>query len=388
MINAINVTKTDLPDIKKYIKYLEKIWSNRWVTNNGEFVQLLERKLEEYLGLDEKSLLLVTNGTLALQLALKSLDINNNNDHKNDVITTPFTFAATTNAIVWEGLNPVFVDIDSETYNIDYRNIENKITDKTTAIVGVHVFGNPCYVEKIQEIADRHNLKVIYDAAHAFGVKYKNDSILRYGNISTLSFHATKVFNTIEGGAIIVNNNEKNKEKNNELYEKLKLLRNFGIVSEERVALPGINAKMNEFQASMGLCNLENIDERISFRKTIYEYYQKHLKSNSNIRFQKIIASKYNYSYMPICFADKEQRDLIYSELIKIGIKPRKYFYPLTANSEYFNCLNNKDNKNNNKQDIMVASCISDEILCLPIYFDLRIEEVNKIIYIINGTIL
>jgi dTDP-4-amino-4,6-dideoxygalactose transaminase len=379
----INVTMTDLPDIKKYIKYLEKIWSNRWVTNNGEFVQLLERKLEEYFDLDEKSLLLVANGTLALQLALKCLDINGNNENRRDVITTPFTFAATTNAIIWEGLNPVFVDIDSETYNIDYRNIENKITDKTTAILGVHIFGNPCYVEKIQEIADKYNLKVIYDAAHAFGVKYKYDSILRYGDISTLSFHATKVFNTIEGGAIIVNSNGKNKEKNNELYEKLKLLRNFGIVSEERVALPGINAKMNEFQASMGLCNLENIDERISFRKIIYEYYQKHLKSNNNIRFQKIIASKYNYSYMPICFADKEQRDLIYSELIKNGIKPRKYFYPLTANFDYFD-----NDKNNNKHEIMSASCISNKILCLPIYFDLRMDDVNKIIYVIDGTLL
>ena len=373
----INVTKTDLPDIKKYIKYLEKIWANGWVTNNGEFVQLLERKLEEYLKLKENSLLLVTNGTLAIQLALKSLDI------RGDVLTTPFTFAATTNAIVWEGLNPVFVDIDSETYNIDYRNIENKITDKTVAIVAVHVFGNPCYVEKIQEIANKYNLKVIYDAAHAFGVEYGNKSILTHGDISTLSFHATKVFNTIEGGAIIVNSNEKNKEKNNELYEKLKLLRNFGIKSEEEIVLPGINAKMNEFQAIMGLCNLENIDAKISFRKTIYDYYRKHLKYNSNIRFQKIIASKYNYSYMPICFANKEQRDLIYSELIKNGINPRKYFYPLTANFDYFD-----SDKNNNKYDLKNATAISDRILCLPIYFDLKMEEVNKIIYVINGTLL
>lgn len=376
----INVTKTDLPDIKKYVKYLEKIWSNGWVTNNGEFVQLLERKLEEYLGLNTNSLLLVVNGTLAIQLALKCLDNSENNENRKDIITTPFTFAATTNAIIWEGLNPVFVDIDRETYNIDPKEIENKITNKTIAIVGVHIFGNPCYVEEIQEIADRHNLKVIYDAAHAFGVKYKNDSILRYGDISILSFHATKIFNTIEGGAIIANNNTK--DKDNMLYEKLKLLRNFGIKSEEEIVLPGINAKMNEFQAAMGLCNLEDIDAKISFRKTIYNYYMKHLKYNINIRFQKIVASKYNYSYMPICFTNKEQRDIIYSKLIKNGIKPRKYFYPLTANFEYFNCLRDK------KQDITSATCISEEILCIPIYFGLKMEEVNKIIYIINGAFL
>ncbi len=361
----INVTKVDLPNINKYIKYLEKIWSNEWVTNNGEFVQLLERKLEEYLNI--KNLLLVSNGTLAIQLALKCLDI------KGDVITTPFTFSATTNAILWEGLNPIFADIDRDTYNIDPKDIEKKITDKTVAIIAVHVYGNPCHVDEIQEVADKYNLKVIYDAAHTFGIEYKNRSVLEHGDLSTLSFHATKIFSTIEGGAIVV--------KNKELFEKLKLLRNFGIKSEEEIVFPGINAKMNEFQATMGLCNLENIDEKIRLRKTIYEYYKKYLEGN--IRFQKIIASRYNYSYMPTCFENIEKRDKIYSELIKNDIKPRKYFYPLTANFDYF-----KKYKVNlvEKYNLKNASDIANGILCLPIYPDLSLENVDKIVDIINNT--
>lgn len=368
----INVTKTDLPDINKYIKYLEKIWSNGWITNNGEFVRLLERKLEEYLNV--KNLLLVSSGTIAIQLALKCLDI------KGDVITTPFTFSATTNAIIWEGLGPIFVDIDNETYNVDPRDIEKKITDKTTAILAVHVYGNPCYIEDIQEIADKYNLKIIYDAAHTFGVEYKNESILNCGDISTLSFHATKVFSTVEGGAIVV--------KDKELFEKLKLLRNFGIKSEEEVVLPGINAKMDEFRAAMGLCNLENIDKKIRLRKIIYDYYKKYLgngKYNDNIRFQKIIASKYNYSYMPVCFDIIEERDKIYLELKKNDINPRKYFYPLTTNFNYFK----KDGIDLvKKYNLKNAFDIANRVLCLPIYPDLDLGEVEKIVNIINNKIM
>lgn len=360
----INVTKSDLPEIERYIEYLKKIWSSRWMTNNGEFVQFLEKRLEDYLKV--KNLVLVTNGTLALQLALKALNI------KGEVITTPFTFSATTNVILWEGLTPVFSDIDTKTFNIDLKDIERKITDKTSAILAVHVYGNPYYAEELQKIADRYNLKLIYDAAHAFGVEYKNQSVLNYGDISTLSFHAAKLFHTIEGGAIIVDDEE--------LSEKLKLLRNFGIKSEEEVILPGINAKMNEFQASMGLCNLENIDGKIQHRKNIYNYYKKEL-ATTTVKFQKIIASKYNYGYMPILFQNKMKRDEIYSELIKNGIKPRKYFYPLTSDFNYFK---NKDIYLYKRDELKIATDISNRVLCLPLYPDLDIEIVDKIIYIIK----
>lgn len=360
-----NVAKTRLPSIEEYIKYLEKIWKTGWVTNNGEFVQLLEKKLQNYLKV--KNLLVVSNGTLAMQLVLKALDL------KGEVITTPFTFAATTNVILWEGLRPVFADIDPQTYNIDPKDVEKKITKKTSAILAVHVYGNPCRLKGLQRVAGKHNLKLIYDVAHAFGVKYKNQSVLNFGDASTLSFHATKVFNTIEGGAIVV--------KNKELFGKLKLLRNFGIKSEEEVISPGINAKMNEFQAVMGLCNLENIDKEIQLRRKIYERYKARLSDIKNIKFQKIIASKYNYPYMPICFKDIKKRDEIYTGLIRSGIKPRKYFYPLTADFEYFK----KSGVNLiKKYNLNIASDIANRILCLPLYSDLEMAIVDKIINIIK----
>ena len=364
----INVTKSDLPSLEKYTKYLEKIWSTRWLTNNGEFVQLLEKRLEEYLKV--KNLILVTNGTLALQLALKALDI------KGEIITTPFTFSATTNVILWEGVTPIFADIDAETFNINPKDIERKITDKTSVILAVHVYGNPCHVEELQKIADKYDLKLIYDAAHAFGVEYKDQSVLNYGNLSTLSFHATKLFHTIEGGAIIANDDK--------IIDKLKLLRNFGIVSEEEVVLPGINARMNEFQAIMGLCNLENIDEKIHHRKIIYDYYKEKLSGITDIIFQKIITSKYNYEYMPVCFENIEIRDKIYSELIKNGIKPRKYFYPLTSDFDYFK---EKDINIVKKNELKIANYISDRVLCLPLYPDLEMEVVDKIIHMIKKII-
>ena len=364
----INVAKSDLPPLEEYTEYLKKIWSSRWLTNNGEFAQLLEKKLENYLKV--KNLGLVANGTLALQLALKALEI------KGEVITTPFTFAATTNVILWDGLTPVFADIDPKTFNINPTDLEKKITDKTTAILAVHVYGNPCYVKELQEIADKHNLKLIYDAAHAFGVEYKNQSVLNYGDISTLSFHATKVFNTIEGGAIII--------KDKESFEKLRLLINHGIKSEEEVVLPGINAKMNEFQAAMGLCNLEDIDEKIQYRKKIYEHY-KERSADMPVKFQKILASKYNYIYMPVLFENIKKRDEVYLELIKNRIKPRKYFYPLTADFDYFKVegLNLVE-----KYNLNVASDIAKRVLCFPLYPDLKIEEVDKIIDITKRAVM
>lgn len=350
----------DLPLLKKYTGYLNKIWKTKWLTNNGEFVQLLEKRLEKYLKV--RNLLVVCNGAIAIQLVLKSLDL------KGEVITTPFTFPATTNVLLWEGLTPVFADIDPETFNIDPHEVEKKISDKTNAILAVHIYGNPCYVEKLQKIADRYSLKLIYDAAQAFGVEYKNKSVLNYGDASILSFHPTKVFTTIEGGAIII--------KDKKLFEKLKLLRNHGIKSAEDVVLPGINAKMNEFEAAMGLCNLENIDEKIRVRKKIYEYYKEKL-ADTDVKFQRIIASKYNYAYMPVCFRDLKERDRIYSKLIKNGINPRKYFYPLTIDFDYF-----KEKEINlvERSALGVARDVAGRVLSLPLYPSLKIGVVNKII--------
>jgi len=361
----INVTKSDLPDLERYVEYLKKIWSSRQLTNDGEFVQLLKRKLEDYFRV--KNLVLVANGTLALQLALKAIEL------RGEVITTPFTFAATTNVILWEGLTPVFADIDPDTFNIDPKEVEKKITRETSAILATHVYGNPCDVDDLKKIADKHNLQLIYDAAHAFGVEYKDQSVLNYGDLSTLSFHATKVFNTIEGGAIVV--------KDEELFGKLKLLRNHGIKSEEDVVLPGTNAKMNEFQAVMGLCNLENIDEKIRLRKSLYERYREQLRGTKGVKFQKIVASKYNYIYMPVCFENIETRDETYSELIKNGIKPRKYFFPLTVSFSYFK----KRGMNLiEKYRLQKAADIANRVLCLPLYPDLEIAAVDNITSIIK----
>jgi dTDP-4-amino-4,6-dideoxygalactose transaminase len=361
----INVTKSDLPPLKDYIKYLEGIWSSRWLTNDGDLVRLLEKKLEDYL--KTNNLISVTNGTFAIQLAIKALGL------KEEVITSPFTFAATTNALMWEGLTPVFADINSETFNLDPQEVEKKITKKTSAILAVHVYGNPCYVEELQEIADKHDLKLIYDAAHAFGVEYKNNSVLNYGDISTLSFHATKVFHTIEGGAIVV--------KDDDILEKLKLLRNHGIRSEDQVVLAGTNAKMNEFQAAMGLCNLKTVDEKILFRKNLYEYYKTNLMELP-VKFQSISTSKFNYIYMPICFKDLETRDNVYLELLKNGFKSRKYFFPLTSNFDYFKLDNSVAIE---KHQLRTAVEISNSVLCLPLYPDLGIEVVRKIIQVITN---
>jgi dTDP-4-amino-4,6-dideoxygalactose transaminase len=361
----ITVTKSDLPPLQKYVGYLEKIWASRWLTNDGEFLQLLQRKLEEYLRV--KNLLLVANGTLALHLALKALGL------KGEVITTPFTFSATTNVILWEGLTPVFADVDPETFNIDPKEVESKITQKTSAILATHVYGNPCPVDDLKKIANKYDLKLIYDAAHAFGVEYKNRSVLNWGDISTLSFHATKVFNTIEGGAIVV--------RNRELLEKSKLLRNHGIRSEEEVVLPGTNAKMNEFQAAMGLCNLDTIDEKIRLRRRLYERYREQLDGTKGVKFQKIVASKYNYIYMPVCFENIETRDRIYSELIRNGIKPRKYFFPLTVDFDYF-----KKQRVNlvEKYGLREAADIANRVLCLPLYPDLETAAVDNIASIVK----
>jgi dTDP-4-amino-4,6-dideoxygalactose transaminase len=363
----VNVTKSDLPPLEKYVEYLKRIWDTHWLTNDGELVQLLAKRLEDYLRI--KNLVLMSNGTLTLQIALKALDI------KGEVITTPFTFAATTNVLLWEGLTPVFADIDQETYNLDPSNVEKKITDKTSAILAVHVYGNPCYIEKLQAIAERHNLKIIYDAAHAFGVEYHEKPVVGFGNLSTLSFHATKVFNTIEGGAVI--------SRDEAIVEKLKLMRNHGIKSESEVVLPGINAKMNEFQAAMGLCNIDLVDQAISLRKTLYERYIERL-SGLPIRFQKLVASKYNFSYMPVLFDSAKERDSVYSFLVEKNIKPRKYFYPLTVNFDYFKKAGVDLVE---KYGLRNASSVADRILCLPLYPSLEVSKVDEIASLIQKII-
>ena len=361
MIKMINVTKADVPEIEEYIKYLRLIWKDRWLTNDGPLVQLLENNLIKFLNI--KNLIPVANGTLAIQIALKSLQV------KGEVITTPFTFSATTNTILWEGLKPVFADINKETFNIDPADVERKITNETTSILAVHIYGNPCQLNDLQEIADEYSLNLIYDAAHAFGVEYNNKSILEFGEISTLSFHATKMFNTIEGGALSTSNQD--------IVEKIRLMSNHGIKSEEEVILPGTNAKMNEFQAAMGLCNLENLNQNIEKRKTIYELYLKHLKKEDGLNFQKVAASKFNYGYMPVLFENLQIRNEVYDKLLKKGIHTRKYFYPLTTNCEYFKQENIDLNE---KYNLKIAPNIADRVLCLPIYPDLELDTVNKII--------
>ena len=362
----ITVTKSDLPPLEEYIEHMKKLWASGWVTNNGEYVQLLQRKLEEYL--KTKDLVLVSNGTLAIELALRGLEI------RGEVITTPFTFPATTNAILWERLTPVFADIDPETFNIDPKEVEKRITRKTGAILATHTFGNPCHVKELQEIASRQDVKLIYDAAAGFGVEYENHSVLDYGDMSTLSFHATKVFHTIEGGAIAL--------KDKTLSDKLRLLLDHGIESAEHVAIVGTNAKMNEFQAVMGICNLKYVDERIQRRKRLYEYYKR--KLSKKVKFQKLTASKYNYGYMPVCFENIGKRDEVYSKLLKNRIEPRKYFFPLTTSSDYFKKERVDLVK---KYDLRKAHDISNRILCLPLYPDLQTQDVNRVIKTIEDTL-
>jgi len=359
----INVTKSDLPPYEKYCEYLKELWETHHITNDGKYVKLFEKKIKEYIGTN--NFVVVSNGTIAIQLAIKALEL------KGEIITTPFTFAATTNSIVWENLKPVFADIDLQTYNLDPSDVEKKITDTTSAILAVHVYGNPCYVKELENIAEDYNLKLIFDAAHAFGVEYNNKSVFQYGDISTLSFHATKVFHSIEGGGLVV--------KDKELLDKIRLMRNHGIQSEDEIVLPGTNAKMNEFQAIMGICNLENIDAYIEARKKLYDNYKENLKKNSSLGFQKIIASKYNYSYMPLLFDSRVKRDNAFSELAKNGIKPRKYFFPLVTDFHYF-----QTSRNYYSKSLQNAKKISDNILCLPLYPSLEVKDANSIINIIT----
>lgn len=356
----INVTKTYLPNKEKFLKHIDDIFESAWVTNNGAKLQELEKRLAKYLGV--KNLILVSNGTVALEIAYRTLDI------KDYAITTPFSFVATTSSLVTNGIKPIFVDIDSKTLNIDAEKIEESITPNTSAIVPVHVFGNPCDVEKIDEIAKKHDLKVVYDAAHAFDVKYKDESVLNYGDISTLSFHATKLFHSIEGGALIINDDE--------LVQKARYLINFGIQGPESIPELGTNAKMNEFEAAMGLCVLDEIENIKTQREKVVNIYEKGLKGF--VQFQeKNEFSELNNSYFPIILKDEEELLKVQKVLLAENISPRRYFYPSLDTLGYIEP----------KQYTPISRDISKRILCLPCYPDLEKEIQLKIIKQIKGNI-
>ena len=357
----INVTKTFLPKKEKYIKYIDEIYARGWITNYGPLTQKLEIKLAEYLGV--KNIVLVANGTVALEIAYRTLDI------KGYVITTPFSFVATTSSLVTNGLKPIFSDIDPKTFNINPKNIEEVITPNTSAIVPVHVFGNGCEVEEIGSIARRHHLKVVYDAAHAFDVKYKGESILNYGDISTLSFHATKLFHTIEGGALIINDDE--------LLQKARYLINFGIENAESIPPElGTNAKMNEFEAAMGLCLLDEMEEIKTKRKTVHERYQNELSGLIQFQLQNKNSTR-NYSYFPIILKDEKQLRRVQNAFFEKQIVPRRYFYPSLDQLKYIEP----------KQYCPTSRGVANKILCLPIYPTLEKEEQAVIIKTIKKII-
>ncbi len=358
----INVTKSYLPDKEKYQGYVDKIYDNCWLTNNGPIAQELEKRLREYLGV--KHILLVSNGTLALQIAYRVLGLT------GEVITTPFSFVATTSTLVWEGLKPRFADINKETLCLDPNNITEKINPNTSAILPVHVFGNACDIDKIQAIAKENNLKVVYDAAHTFDVSYKGKSILNYGDASTLSFHSTKLFHTIEGGAIIFNSEEH--------YNKAKKIINFGLSGPEDIEFLGINCKMNEFQAAMGLCVLDDLQKIKNGRKRAYDWYIENLQHMKTLEFQKgNEESTQNYAYFPVIFQSEEVLLKVKSELNNNGINPRRYFYPSLDTLNYLK----------HREYMPVSNDISKRILCLPMYDSLREEDITRICNIIKGVI-
>lgn len=354
----IPVTRSSMPDYQEYIREIEDLWETRHLTNMGQKHIKLEEQLLQYL--NAANITLFTNGHLALENAISALNI------KGEVITTPFTFASTTHAIVRNGLKPVFCDINPNDYTLDSDKLESLITERTSAIIPVHVYGNICSIKEIDIIAQKYNLKVIYDAAHAFGITLDDVSAANFGDASVFSFHATKVFNTIEGGAITY--------KDETLKEKLNPLKNFGITGEEEISFIGGNAKMNEFQAAMGVCNLRNIDNQIEKRKAAAERYYERLQDNSGIKLCKPRRGvKSNYSYMPVVFDGfRYNRNEIFDRLRSRGIYARKYFYPLTSN---FSCYSGKYNS----CETPVANWISDNVLTLPLYADLSLDDVDLI---------
>lgn len=362
----VYVTQPYLPPLEEFIPYLERIWENKILTNGGEMHQQLEKALATYLGVNFVALF--NNGTNALLTALQALELN------GEIITTPYSFVATTHTIAWNNLTPVFVDIDPLTLNIDPKKIEEAITDKTTAIMPVHCYGNPCAVEEIDAIARKYNLKVLYDAAHAFGVSDADGSILRHGDLSVLSFHATKVFNTFEGGAIICHDQD--------MKKRIDQLKNFGIISETEVERIGINGKMSEVNAAFGLLQLEHIDTALALRKEINAIYRSALIDIKGIKLVEIDKSvNSNFSYFPILVTPEYPltRDQLYQKLKDNNIYSRRYFYPLISDFSMYQGLASAQAEN-----LPDANLVSQQVLCLPIYPNLSIHNVEKILQLIK----
>lgn len=364
----IMVTSPLLPELDDFIPYLKEIWDSKWLTNNGHFHQELEKKLAEYLNVPYLSLF--TNGTLPLIAALQAERIT------GEVITTPYSFVATTHSIWWNGIKPVFVDIDPVTCNMDPAKIEAAITSQTTAIMPVHVYGQPCDTEAIQEIADKYGLKVIYDAAHTFGVKVNGESILKAGDMSTLSFHATKVYNTIEGGALIM--------KDAKTKQRIDYIKNFGFSGETTIVAPGINAKMDEVRAAYGLLNLKQVDAAIAWRKQLANQYRATLCDVEGITFfEEIEGIQHNYAYFPI-FVDAEKfgmtRDDLYFKMRENNIFGRRYFYPLISTFSTYKSLPSAAPSN-----LPIATKKSDEVICLPMYKGLTERDVETILATIKS---
>ena len=362
----INVTRSSMPDFEEYCAEIKELWESRWLTNSGVKHQQFQAELEKFLGVPH--IALYTNGHLALENVIAAMQF----EKGAEVITTPFTFASTTHAIVRNGLIPVFCDVNPGNYTIDADKIEALITDKTVAIVPVHVYGNMCDVEKIADIAKKHSLKVIYDAAHAFAVKYKGVASACFGDAAMFSFHATKVFNTIEGGAVCFSDDS--------LVDKLNSMKNFGITGAESVGFVGGNAKMSEFQAAMGLCNLRHLDGEIAKRKAVVERYFSHLDGVKGIklgRTDKDVTP--NYAYFPVVFDGfSATRDEIFAKLGENGIMARKYFYPLTNSFECYHSLPTAG-----AEKTPVAAYFADRVLTLPLYADLTLKDVDRICEII-----
>ena len=362
--DTILVTRSSMPPLSEYVKEIEKLWDTHWLTNMGVKHKELQQSLKEYL--DVENIELMVNGHMALEMTIQAMNL------RGEVITTPFTFASTTHAIVRNGLAPVFCDINKDDYTIDVTKIESLITDRTSAIIPVHVYGNPCNVEEIDRIARKYDLKVIYDACHTFGETYNGRSIGSFGDASCFSFHATKVFNTIEGGAVCF----KDKALGPKLYD----LKNFGIHGPECVESVGANAKMNEFQAAMGICNLRHIDEELNKRKAVVNRYREHLEGIDGIQLNKVNPDvKYNYAYFPVLFDESKfgaTRNEVFEALSKEGIGARKYFYPLTNS---FDCFHGKYDATKTP----VALHTSKRVLTLPLYADLALDDVDRICEIV-----
>lgn len=359
----ITVTSPLLPNLDEFHNMLKEIWDSKWITNNGSFHQRLEKALAEYLKVPYVSLF--TNGTLPLITALQALRIT------GEVITTPYSFVATTHSLWWNGIKPVFVDIDPATGNINPDNIEAAITPKTTAIMPVHVYGKPCDTKAIQEIADKYGLKVIYDAAHAFGVEVDGESILNAGDMSTLSFHATKVYNTIEGGAMVMHD-EKTKKR-------IDYLKNFGFAGETEVVAPGINSKVDEMRSAYGLLNLRQVDQAIENRHKVAVAYREALRNVDGITsFDDMPGVRHNYSYFPI-FVDAESygmtRDELYFKMRDAGVLGRRYFYPLISEFSTYRGLPSAKPEN-----LPNAHKMADSVICLPMHHNLSEEDINRVI--------